>query len=451
MSATTFDFAHLSPKMISEIIDKMVSEMDDKTFDAFLNFIIAYYDYAVKHKMNKSVKNLCDSNPLVGVLANHICGEYMPKQWKVIVLADKAKCDELFGKSREAEKNGDFEAATAFKNEAKKLLPFCNPNNIAYNQIQAIRCYTYNPEKECIVFAKKTTYQEVLEARREIKSYITRYPRTKVYIVNGSITDSMRKLKDCFNCVAANQWDIGGGHSNGKMAQEEAIFYTLYTKPVYDALIPIYGGKPIGENWVGFDGIGLGSCVGAYGVSVVFDDTHDYAIFPVEKQRKINLLFNASTDLTLLSKEELAQYEKEIKDYDKFNLFMILDFAATEGVRNLNISAPGCGVFKHDPKWVSKCLKELIEGPFNGVFENVVITLSGNPVKDTNILAFKETFGITDFATVDEDGNITGPAVVLEALEEAKAYDPVMTPEIEAFLKCLNEAYDKKLKAKLGM
>ena len=47
----------------------------------------------------------------------------------------------------------------------------------------------------------------------------------------------------------------------------------------------------------------------------MFDDAHDYAVFPVEKQREINLLFNASTDLTLLSKEEFAQYEKEIKDY----------------------------------------------------------------------------------------------------------------------------------------
>jgi len=218
----------------------------------------------------------------------------------------------------------------------------------------------------------------------------------------------MRKLKNCFNCVAANQWDIGGGHSNGKMAQEEAIFYTLYTKPVYDTLIPIYGGKPIGENWIGFDGIGLGSCVGAYGVPVIFDDTHNYEIFPIEKQRETNLLFNASTDLTLLKPEELIQYEKEIKDYDKFNLFMILDFAAIEGVHNINISAPGYGVFKHDPKWISKCLKELIEGPFNNVFENVVITLSGNPAKDANILAFKETFGITEFASIDEDGNIIG-------------------------------------------
>jgi hypothetical protein len=440
MSATTFDLTCFSAEM--------VYEMDDASFFSFMK---AYYADAEKNKKNKSVKHLCDACPFVGEKANQLCGMRMPKQWKALVDADKKKCDELFGKSREAEKNGDLEAAAAFKNEAKKLLPFCNPNNIAYNQVQAIRCYTYKPDKKYEVFAKKTTYDEVLEVRREIKSYIKRYSHTKVCIVNGSITDSMRKLKDCFNCVAANQWDIGGGHSNGKMAQEEAIFYALYTKPVYDALIPIYGGKPIGENWVGFNGIGLGSCVGAYGVPVVFDDTNDYEVFPVEKQREINLLFNASTDLTLLSKEELDKYAKEIKDYDKFNLFMILDFAATEGVHNVNISAPGCGVFKHDPKWVSKCLKELLEGPFNGVFENVVITLSGNPVKDANILAFKETFGITDFATVDEDGNIVGQTVELEALKEAKAYEPVMTPEIEAFLKCLNEAYDKKLKAKLGM
>ena len=234
------------------------------------------------------------------------------------------------------------------------------------------------------------------------------------------------------------------------MAQEEAIFYTLYTKPVYDALIPIYGDKPIGENWVGFNGIGLGSCVGAFGVPVMFDDTNDYEVFPVEKQREINLLFNAATDLTLLKSEELAQYEKEIKDYDKFNLYMILHFAAVHGYRNVNIGAPGCGVFKHDPKWVSKCMKELLEGPFNGVFENVIITLTGNPVKDANILAFKETFGITDFATIDEDGNIAGSAMVFEE-SPAKSYVPVMTPEIEAFMHHIDEAYDKKLKAKLGM
>jgi len=418
---------------------------------AFFAFMKAFYSSAEKNKKNKSIKNLCDSNHLIGIQANMICNKRMPKQWKDIINIDKAKCDELFRKAREAEKNGDIETAQSFKNEAKKLLPFCNPNNIAYNQIQAIRCYTYKPEKEYKVVAKKTTYQEVINARKEIKNYIKRYSHTNVYIVNSSITDSMRKLKNCFNCVAANQWDIGGGHSNGKMAQEEAIFYTLYTKPVYDTLIPIYGGKPIGENWIGFDGIGLGSCVGAYGVPVIFDDTHNYEIFPIEKQRETNLLFNASTDLTLLKPEELIQYEKEIKDYDKFNLFMILDFAAIEGVHNINISAPGCGVFKHDPKWISKCLKELIEGPFNNVFENVVITLSGNPAKDANILAFKETFGITEFASIDEDGNIIGKSVILEESKEAKDYEPNMTPKIEAFLKCINEAYNKKLKAKLNM
>ena len=299
--------------------------------------------------------------------------------------------------------------------------------------------------------AKKLTHKEVLEFLKTFGGYTKRYSHTNVYIVNGSVTDTMRKLNDCISTVNANQWDIGGGHSNGKMAQEEAIFYVLYTKPVYDTLIPVYGGKPIGENWPGFKGIGLGSCVGAFDVPVMFDDAHDYAVLPVEKQKKINLLFNAATDLTLLKPEELVKYEKEIKDFDKFNLYMILHFAAVHGYRNVTIGAPGCGVFKHDPKWVSKCMKELLEGPFNGVFENVVITLTGNPVKDANILAFKDTFGITEFATVDDDGNIAGKAVVLEESEEAKAYVPVMTSEIEAFLNHLDEAYDKKLKAKLGM
>ena len=441
MSATTtFDLARLSAKM--------VSEMDDATFFSFMR---AYYADAEKNKKNKSAKCCCDTYPFVGEKANQLCGVCMPKQWKEFMTADKKKCDELFGKSKEAEKNGDLEAAAAFKSEAKKLLPFCNPNNIAYYQIQAIRCYTYKFDGDYTVSANKLTYKEVLDFLKTFGGYTKRYSDTNVYIVNSSVTDSMRKLKDCISTVNANQWDIGGGHSNGKMAQEEAIFYVLYTKPVYDTLIPVYGGKPIGENWPGFNGIGLGSCVGAFGVPVMFDDTHDYEVFPAEKQKKINLLFNAATDLTLLTPEELAQYEKEIKDFDKFNLYMILHFAAIHGYRNVNIGAPGCGVFKHDPKWVSKCMKELLEGPFNGVFENVIITLTGNPTKDANILAFKETFGITEFATIDEDGNIAGPAVVLKASEEAKAYVPVITPEIEAFMRHIDEAYDKKLKAKLGM
>ena len=429
------------------IVDKM-TEMDDITFFEFMK---SYYANAERLKDNKSVKKLCDSNPSVGDKANQLCGLCMPKQWKDFMNADKMKCDELFGKAREAEKNGDLEASAAFKAEAKKLLPFCNPNNIAYNQIQAIRCYTYKFDGDYSVSAEKLTHKEVIEFLKDFGGYTRRYTHTNVYIVNGSVTDSMRKLKDCITTVNANQWDIGGGHSNGKMAQEEAIFYTLYTKPVYKALIPVYGGKPIGENWPGFKGIGLGSCVGAFGVPVMFDETHDYVVLPVEKQKKINLLFNAATDLTLLKPDELVQYEKEIKDFDKFNLYMILHFAAIHGYRVVNIGAPGCGVFKHDPKWVSKCMKELLEGPFYGVFEDVVITLTGNPAKDANILAFKETFGIEEFATIDDDGNIAGKAVVLEESEEAKAYVPVMTPEIEAFLNHLDEAYEKKLKAKLGM
>ena len=438
---------------LNRLISEKVSDMDVFSFSdtSFFAFMKSYYANAEKLKDNKSAKKLCDTVPCIGDKVNELCGVCMPHQWKKLINADKKKCDELFEQTRKAEKNGYLITAAAYKEDAKKLLPFCNPNNIAYNQIQAIRCYTYKFDGDCSVSAKKLTYKEVLEFLKNFGGYTKRYSHTNVYIVNGSVTDSMCKLKDCITTVNANQWDIGGGHSNGKMAQEEAIFYVLYTKPVYDTLIPVYGGKPIGENWPGFKGIGLGSCVGAFGVPVVFDDTHDYTILPVEKQKKIDLLFNAATNLTLLSKEELVKYEKEIKDFDKFNLYMIFHFAAVHGYRKVNIGAPGCGVFKHDPKWVSKCMKELLEGPFNGVFEDVVITLTGNPAKDANILAFKETFDIEEFATVDEDGNIAGPAVILEESEEAKAYVPVMTPEIEAFLNHLDEAYDKKLKAKLGM
>jgi len=41
--------------------------------------------------------------------------------------------------------------------------------------------------------------------------------------------------------------------------------------------------------------------------------------------------------------------------------------------------------------------------------------------------------------------------LILEESKEAKDYEPNMTPKIEAFLKCINEAYNKKLKAKLNM
>lgn len=238
---------------IDDLGYEAIAEMNET--DLF-NFMKSYYKLHETYKMNKSVKNLCDKNPFVGDKVNELCRFCMPEQWKKFMETDKKKCDELFKLSREAEKNGDSKSAQDFKNEAKKLLPFCNPNNIAYNQIQAIRCYTYTPEKDYKVRAKKTTYQEVLRTPR---GYSQKYSSTNVYIVNSSITDSMRKLMNCFNCVSANQWDIGGGHSNGKMAQEEAIFYVLYTKPVYDTLIPVYGGKPIGENWAGFDGIGLGT------------------------------------------------------------------------------------------------------------------------------------------------------------------------------------------------
>ena len=101
---------------LNRVIAEQVSAMDDASFFAFMK---SYYANAEKLKQNKSVKNLCDTVPCVGDKANELCGVCMPHQWKEFVNADKKKCDELFGKAREAEKNGDLEAATEFKTAAK--------------------------------------------------------------------------------------------------------------------------------------------------------------------------------------------------------------------------------------------------------------------------------------------------------------------------------------------
>ena len=91
MTTNTFDFNNISAGMMSE--------MDDISFFSFMK---TFYADAEKNKKNKSVKNLCDVYPFIGDKVNELCGVCMPKQWKELVKADKAKCDELFGKAREA-------------------------------------------------------------------------------------------------------------------------------------------------------------------------------------------------------------------------------------------------------------------------------------------------------------------------------------------------------------
>ena len=378
-----------------------------------------------------------------------LCGDSMPKQYKRILNKDNKMREELFKKADEAEKNHNPQKANKLRTKANNLLAYRNPNSIAYYQIQAIRGYIH----KCMdpsVSTEKITYRQVCEFVKNFNGYSKKYHHTNIYLVNDSVTNSMRKLPDCLTLVNANQQNPGGGETRGKTAQEEFICYVLATKQLFDALIPVYGNKPIGEKRIGYKGIGLGNCVGAFNVPVLFDESHDYAVLPAEKQKKIDLLFNAATNLTLLNSEELIQYKNEIKDFDKFNLFMIFHFAAIHNYRRINIGAHGCGVFKHDPNWIFKCIKELLEGPFNGVFEDVVFTLIGNPEKTKNIISCMNTFGITDFATIDDDGNIVGKPVILHESDEAKSYVPVMTPNIESFLNHLDDAYDKNLKAELG-
>lgn len=71
----------------------------------------------------------------------------------------------------------------------------------------------------------------------------------------------------------------------------------------------------------------------------------------------------------------------------------ILAVCAENGARVLVLGAWGCGVFKNDPEMVAEVFKELLEGKFEGVFEEVVFAVYDRSASQGTIAAFRSTFG----------------------------------------------------------
>ena len=62
---------------------------------------------------------------------------------------------------------------------------------------------------------------------------------------------------------------------------------------------------------------------------------------------------------------------EKVVELMKERMFRILYVAQSQGNQTIILGAFGCGVFKNNPKTIAKIWKDLLDGPFFGVFEKV--------------------------------------------------------------------------------
>ncbi len=72
---------------------------------------------------------------------------------------------------------------------------------------------------------------------------------------------------------------------------------------------------------------------------------------------------------------------------------LVLRVAAKYGHKRLVLGAWGCGVFRNDPVLVARVFKNLLMGPYQGVFEHLMFAVYDRSAKRTILEPFERAFG----------------------------------------------------------
>jgi uncharacterized protein (TIGR02452 family) len=211
---------------------------------------------------------------------------------------------------------------------------------------------------------------------------------SKVYFKDISNKDTRRYIpivevlpKDTVSCLIdtgegdvcilnmASQKRPGGGVRNGARAQEEALFRCSNL-----------------HHSISEDFYPLGIDEALYTEGAIFFKDKDYNLIRTIKTDVITI---AAINLnnSFLTKEE---YEKITKQ----KIRLMLSIPKKKGIKTLILGAWGCGVFKNDPKIMSKFFKEVIFNEGFGLgFEKIIFgVINDHNSVGNNYHTFLDTF-----------------------------------------------------------
>jgi uncharacterized protein (TIGR02452 family) len=194
---------------------------------------------------------------------------------------------------------------------------------------------------------------------------------TKISVVNTDTVTSAQKYSTMGRTALLNMASYkrpGGGVRNGAVAQEECLFRC----------------SNLGDA-IPSDNYPLDIDEGVYTRDAYFFRDFYYGYIDPFKVDVITV-----PAINLREQEiDMVYYEETTRD----KIVMMLSMAADNNVENLILGAWGCGVFKNDPKVISRLFREVIETRFSGYFKNIVFAvINDHNSVDNNYNIFKDTF-----------------------------------------------------------
>lgn len=189
---------------------------------------------------------------------------------------------------------------------------------------------------------------------------------TNYKVVNDTTLNVVRKMLEaghekilCLNFASAK--NPGGGFLNGSSAQEESIARATGLHP---CLLNAEEYYTTNRNTP----------------SAIYTDYMIYSPdVPIIKNEEGECLENFCTVSIITApavnagvlREREPQLVPEIEVVMKRRIEKVLRIAIEHGHKNLVLGAWGCGVFRNSPEDVSRYFKEVIDGKFDSVFDNI--------------------------------------------------------------------------------
>jgi len=187
----------------------------------------------------------------------------------------------------------------------------------------------------------------------------TRFMETQVQVTNETTLGAARRLKNPLALNFANGVTPGGGFLNGARAQEEALcrVSALYQTLVGDPMYAAHAKRPTQDStdW----------CIYSPDVPVFRNDDGT----TLAKPWLLTFLTCAAPYAPTVGRERSAELLTK-------RIHRVLEIARAYRHESLVLGAWGCGAFANDPERTARDFRSALEGPFRGVFTNIVFAIT---------------------------------------------------------------------------
>jgi uncharacterized protein (TIGR02452 family) len=292
--------------------------------------------------------------------------------------------------------------AMAMKGRLVDPIPAQRLVEIFFETCQASASGEYSLPTGPIVSIDPATVQEMQENTRVYQdcpeidgSWVGRYTTAVSVVDDDSLSAAYRIVERGgrpFVLNLANAFTPGGGVQEGCRAQEEDLFRsTNCFEALYPERNPTLQAQLKGDYEIPETG-----AIFTPRVMVMRDSPRGYAWRerPFEVAMLASAAYNQRAGHRGGAKgTEYSTAQCGVEEGTRKKIQTQLAVAAKEGYTRLVLGAFGCGAFENDRRLVSGIYRELLEGEFFGVFEEVVFAVLGGVWPRTeNFEVFKATF-----------------------------------------------------------